>query len=283
MLRAQPELPDDHLWQAHPTIVVPCYNEEFRLPQEQFSCLARTKVINILFVDDGSTDRTVTILKDLEKTHSNVRVLGLETNVGKGEAVRFGIRYAMASGAEIVGYYDADMSTPSSELLRLIGLLQDNPSLDGVLGCRVARLGSDIIRSPFRHYVGRSYATLASIVLRLGVYDTQCGAKVFRATPQLQMAVVDPFPSRWAFDVFLLNRLLHAGTQLTGRQTSFLESPLEEWHDVGQSKVGIIAGIRALLDLRLVRNDAKTMTATPSLSCFPTLSSDSQSETHCAG
>ena len=78
---------------------------------------------------------------------------------------------------------DADLSTPFDELARLIDRLGRDERLTTVLGSRFRRLGADIQRSELRHYTGRVYATLASMALGVGIYDTQCGAKAFRATP----------------------------------------------------------------------------------------------------
>jgi len=114
----------------------------------------------------------------------------------------------------------------------------------------VALLGHRIDRSAWRHYLGRLFATASSLVLRLSVYDTQCGAKVFRVTPALRTALAEPFTSRWAFDVELLQRLLGAGV----RPAQFEEVPLRAWRDVGGSKLGPAAAIAAAADLaRLAR------------------------------
>jgi hypothetical protein len=67
-------------------------------------------------------------------------------------------------------------------------------------------LGRDIRRSAFRHYAGRLFATFASLQLRLPVYDTQCGAKIFRATPEVVALFGRPFRLRWCFDVEVLSR-----------------------------------------------------------------------------
>ena len=79
---------------------------------------------------------------------------------------------------------------------------------DVILASRVSLLGRRIVRSTRRHYLGRIFATLASRILRVAVYDTQCGAKLFRCAPALAAALRDPFLSRWVFDVELLGRLL---------------------------------------------------------------------------
>ena len=80
----------------------------------------------------------------------------------------------------IVGYFDADLATPVAELERLLAVIGKDPQLEAVLASRVALLGHSIQRKPTRHYLGRLYATAASLALGVAVYDTQCGAKLFR-------------------------------------------------------------------------------------------------------
>ena len=101
-----------------------------------------------------------------------------------------------------------------------------------------------------RHYLGRVFATASSIVLGLDVYDTQCGAKVFRAGPSLAAAVAEPFASRWVFDVELLSRLHRGSGGVTGLPASaFLEVPLNEWHDVHRHEARPASVRRAVADL----------------------------------
>jgi hypothetical protein len=97
------------------------------------------------------------------------------------------------------------------------------------------------------------FATASSAVLGLAVYDTQCGAKVFRDGPALRAALAEPFSSRWAFDVELLGRLLAAGAAAG----SFVEVPLREWRDVAGSKLGPSAALAAALDLATVARTAR--------------------------
>ena len=100
------------------------------------------------------------------------------------------------------------------------------------------------------------FATAASLILRARVYDTQCGAKLFRAGPALTDALATPFLSRWAFDVEFLGRLL-IGTPAVPPLplNAIVEVPLPVWHDVEGSKLGFGGMARTLRDLALVAND----------------------------
>jgi dolichyl-phosphate beta-glucosyltransferase len=219
-------------------IIVPCFNEEHRLNRQGFLAFA-SQAVELLFVDDGSTDETRAALDSLSVelgAHGiHARTIALERNGGKGEAIRQGILRALETDASIVGYFDADLATPPAEIGRLVSTLTER-SADVALGARVMLLGTRIQRRPMRHYLGRIFATGASFVLRMPVYDTQCGAKVFRRTAALECAVARPFAGKWAFDVELIGRL-HAGTRAApGLPISrFIEMPLREWCDVSGS------------------------------------------------
>ena len=189
-------------------IVVPCFDEARRLDVDALLGLVTDGGIRLLLVDDGSTDGTRGVLDRLAAADPRIDVLGLPRNQGKAEAVRRGLVAALAGDATIVGYYDADLATPPAELLRLVDTLRDRPDTQCVLGARVALLGTTIERRAVRHYAGRLFASAASVALGVTVYDTQCGAKVFRRSDALVAATATPFRSHWAFDVELLARLL---------------------------------------------------------------------------
>jgi dolichyl-phosphate beta-glucosyltransferase len=233
-----------------PMVVVPCFNEERRFDERAFLDLAESGKVRLLFVNDGSTDGTGPLLDRLGKEAVAIDVLKLPRNMGKAEAVRLGLRQAIGEGAVIVGYFDADLATPGAELLRMVGTLASRTELRAVFGSRVARLGSHIERSPIRHYTGRVFATIASVALGVAVYDTQCGAKVFRVDDNFIAAVDRPFRSPWSFDVLLFQRLLDGTPALPGWPVaSFLEMPLDAWSDVSGSKVSLLGSVRALWDV----------------------------------
>jgi len=222
-------------------IVVPCYNEAQRLDVAGFGAFAGHPDVGLLFVDDGSTDETAAVLERLcAGARGQAGLYRLDRNRGKAEAVRLGMRKALEDGARLTGYFDADLATPPAEMLRLLDHLADSRT-DVALAARVLLLGTDIVRKPLRHYLGRIFATCASFCLGIAVYDTQCGAKVFRRTPALEAALDEPFLARWAFDVELIGRLLTGTAAQPGVPVArFVEMSLQQWHDVAGSKIRLL-------------------------------------------
>lgn len=234
-------------------IVIPCYNECERLLPVHVRELLSDPKVDILFVNDGSRDRTFLLLKKLSALHpGRIQVLDFEFNAGKAEAVRKGLLHALEAGAELTGYTDADFATPPTELLRLIDEIEHSGA-EIVLGSRVALLGTTIKRSAIRHIVGRLFASVASFAVGSPIYDTQCGAKFFRTTSALRAALAKPFSSRWAFDVELLCRLF--GRLESSVSTSFTharEVPLRQWCDVPGSKLSFVSMAKSFTDVVLI-------------------------------
>jgi glycosyltransferase involved in cell wall biosynthesis len=234
-------------------VIVPCFNEELRIDEYAYLDLVGSGRVRLIFVNDGSTDGTGRLLEQLSQKSEMIDVLDLSHNQGKAEAVRLGLLRAVDEGAVMVGYLDADLATPGAELLRMLSTLEERTELEAVFGSRVARLGSDIERSSFRHFTGRVFATLASLALGVAVYDTQCGAKVFRVNANFIAAIEIPFRTQWSFDVLLCQRLFDGTPELAGLPiTSFLEMPLDVWRDVGGSKVGLFDSLAALWDVIVI-------------------------------
>ena len=231
-------------------LVVPCFNEERRLDLQAFRTFrAAHPAVEFLFVDDGSRDGTLRLLEDLRSSDAEgFHLLDLARNGGKAEAVRQGILAAIEQKPEVVGFWDADLATPLVELDSFLSVLQARPEIDMVFAARVRLLGREISRRPSRHYVGRMGATLISTSLGLAVYDTQCGAKLFRVTPTLGQLFTMPFLSRWIFDVEIIARFV----SLVGRDAAaaaIYELPVMRWRDVAGSKVQWRDFLRALRDL----------------------------------
>jgi dolichyl-phosphate beta-glucosyltransferase len=242
---------------ASTVIVVPCWNEEHRLPVDRFRAfLAAEPDVGFVFVDDGSNDGTRELLLGLEKIDPRrVGVLGLAGNGGKAEAVRRGVLEAIRGEPRFVGYWDADLATPLDAIPEFRRELEARPACEIVMAARVHLLGRRVQRAALRHYLGRVSATLIALVLDLRVYDTQCGAKLFRNGPPLHDLFREPFLSTWLFDVEILARRIaqgRAGGRPTAKQAIY-EYPIPEWTDVSGSKLRPGAYLRAALDLLRIR------------------------------
>ena len=218
-------------------IVIPCYNEESRLDENLFIQFAN-KHTNILlaFVDDGSTDSTLMILRSIQvQAKNNIEVITQKKNRGKGTAISTGLQYIIREATTpYLGYLDADLSTPLEELNSMLQHLKQK-QFDFILGSRIKKLGNNIERHYFRHFSGRLIATAVDEVFKLGCYDTQCGAKLFK-TSILEDVVKEPFVTRWLFDVELLLRIRNKYKILNG-----FEYPLSNWRHVQNSKITLFS------------------------------------------
>jgi dolichyl-phosphate beta-glucosyltransferase len=235
-------------------IIIPCYNEEKRLNLASFNEFTNpSHSISFVFVDDGSTDGTHRLLQSLRTANPNkFAVLKLHRNCGKGEAVRQGFLSAVNSPPDYVGFWDADLATPLDAIPEFLDFAEARPDLEVILGARVKLLGRQVERNCYRHYLGRCFATVVSVVLGLDVYDTQCGAKLFKVSLRTKKLFEQPFHSRWIFDVEILARLINATPQV---QDIIYEFPLQQWRDIEGSKVRYTDFAQAAFELLWIRNN----------------------------
>lgn len=243
---------------ARATIIIPCYNEEERLDVASFSDFScAPHAIVFLFVNDGSTDGTPQLLNALKSSDpTKFASLDLPKNRGKAEAIRQGILAAGDDHPHYVGFWDADLATPLDTIAQFMDLAESRPEIQAVIGSRVKLLGRKIERRRSRHYIGRVFATVVSTMLDLEVYDTQCGAKLFRASPSMYALFQQPFSSRWIFDVEIIARLIQSrrGKDLPQAKDMIYEFPLTEWRDIPGSKLGYGDFLRAGWELARIYN-----------------------------
>lgn len=242
-------------------IVVPCYNEALRLPVADFRQFLAQSQVRFVFVDDGSSDNTLERLQELRRGREDqVTVLQSPRNQGKAAAVRQGVNFALEQGAGYVGYWDADLATPLDAIPQFMSVFAGRPDLDMVFGSRVKLLGRHVQRRASRHYLGRVFATVVSTMLRLPIYDTQCGAKIFRVSPGTRDLWTEPFRTKWIFDVELLARYIRRVGSPDAAGKRIYEFPLDSWQDIGGSKVKALDFLIAFRDvIRIYRVYMRTM------------------------
>ena len=229
-------------------IVVPCYNEAARLNKTAFlTFLDKNPRARLVFVNDGSTDDTLRILNAMfEIRPSKIVVLSLKENSGKAEAVRQGMVFASDAGADLVGYWDADLATPLDAVSDFLRVADRFRTVSVIFGSRRPLLGHRIYRTVGRRAVSRLCAFLARRAIKLPVSDTQCGAKLFRNTPELIEALNTKFSAGWLFDVELFARI---SARVSDRERAFYELPLAEWRGVEGSKVSNAAILKSGIEM----------------------------------
>lgn len=234
-------------------IIVPCYNEEKRLDLSEFEKFSLSnKDISFLFSNDGSTDKTELILTQFcERNSDSFSLYSMKVNSGKAEAVRCALLYACQQNKyEYVGFWDADLATPLEEIPYFINQLnQANKKI--AIGSRMKRLGATVERKKSRHFLGRIFSTFSSIILKLPVYDTQCGAKIFHSS--LFDLFEEKFITKWLFDIELIARYRNKhgiGTALN----TIIEVPVNTWIEKGGSKLKLTYMLKVPFELMKINN-----------------------------
>jgi glycosyltransferase involved in cell wall biosynthesis len=253
-------------------IVIPCYNEERRLPAFEFDAfLHADPSVAFCFVNDGSTDNTLSLLKQIQADHQGrVEVIDLPCNAGKAEAVRAGVLRSMRGhNLKYIGFFDADLATPLSAIRLLTDAFAGRDDCALAFGARIRRPGAVIDRSVVRHYFSRIFAAVARRLLRLPISDTQCGAKLFKADLAAQV-FAEPFITRWLFDVEIFARIIiHYGRE--GASKILAEVPLNHWEEKGASKIRFSYMAKILSELlalyRVTRGMNRQGFAGPGLFC----------------
>ena len=232
-------------------LIVPCYNEEKRLPLDQYArFLEAYPESRLCFVDDGSHDGTRRVLEAFcARFPSRAETLALPRNAGKAGAVRAGMLRTLEAAPEVawLGFWDADLATPLAESQRFLDVLKKYGRIRCVVGSRWPHLGARIERTVTRHVIGRCVSFVIRRYLRFPIFDTQCGAKIFHRD-EAAHCFAEPFISRWLFDVELFKRMiLHHSREYPAEH--IYEMPLVEWRDVAGSKLKFYHGVKIFWDL----------------------------------
>ncbi len=256
-------------------IIIPCYNEEKRLNTSVFlNFITQENNYHLCFVNDGSTDDTITVLKDLQEANPfKVSVVDVKKNAGKAAAVRSGAQYLYNRGdIEFIGFIDADLSTDFEDFGDLLKTLKTDNTLSFVFGSRAKNASEDIEKNVVRAIISKVINLLIITILGLSIQDTQCGAKVFRAN--LVPVLFDKsFFSRWLFDVEMFIKMkIHFGKQEI--MNKIYEQPLKRWIHMEDSKLGIKDSLEIpyrLVSIWFNYTILKTINTTPELSSTPVI------------
>ncbi len=228
-------------------LLIPCYNEEFRLQENHVASLLEETTIAIYFLNDGSTDNTGTIIEKICNQYpNNCLNINYKKNEGKAAVLYKSIReISTTHNYDYIGYFDADFSTPPTEIKRLVNSIITS-NYQFVIGSRILLLNANIKRRWYRHIIGRIILTLINFKHHLDIYDTQCGAKIF-SKEIIDCAFEQPFKTSWLFDTEIFIRLKQSNVLQKGK-----EIPLEEWTDYGGSKLSWKSSFKILKELLII-------------------------------
>ncbi|MCX6784031.1 MAG: glycosyltransferase family 2 protein [candidate division WWE3 bacterium] len=223
------------------TLVIPVYNEANRVGKA-ITAINNYKsssdvTIDVIFVDDGSTDNTVATIKSLSSTFP-YQIISYIPNQGKGYALKQGI--LKASGDYIL-FLDADMSTPITELNLFLPEMCKNTSI--IIGSRKT-LGASVLKhqSFWRQKLGEGFTLMSSIILGLSVTDFTCGFKAFRGDAAKKIFGVQRI-KRWGFDseiLFLAQKFGYAVKEIPVSWTNDERTKVNLSKDVWQSASDLI-------------------------------------------
>lgn len=233
------------------SIIIPAYNEAERLAKSLSTILnyltEHVPEAELIVVDDGSRDNTAATARRVlaESPLIKTSVISYQSNLGKGRAVRLGL---LASRGEVALFSDADLSTPITELPKLVDPIEAD-QCDLSFGSRALDRTLIGVHQPWRREQGgRVFNLVVRIATGLPFWDTQCGFKAFRMSvcrPLIEGATID----RFGFDVELLYLAHRAGLKLC-------EIPVRWDHNEG-SKVNVLSdSFKMLSEVGIIRQQA---------------------------
>jgi dolichyl-phosphate beta-glucosyltransferase len=228
-------------------VIVPCFNEEFRLNIHYWNELISSLDYNWIFVNDGSTDQTKKKLDQIK----GIKILELTQNSGKAEAIRAGVNYAMEYEPRedlVISYLDSDSAFQIKDIKRIFNVFRDKLNkyeIESVWASRVALAGRGIFRSTTRHHLSRIIITFIGFSDKKLPYDPQTGFKIFYLSPNVKQIFNERFRTRWFFDIEIIRRW----ENINGSRLKIWEEPVDYWREMSGSKVNKFQYFRILTEL----------------------------------
>ena len=227
-------------------VVIPCYDEEERLLSKEFTdYIDKNTGYHLCFVNDGSKDNTLNVLKELQKGREDfITIYDCKKNGGKAEAVRLGMLHmAKKEDLDYIGFLDADLSTDLADFDDLVKTIEHS-NFKIVSGSRIARMGANITKESAREIVSLTINFIIRKILSMDFKDTQCGAKIFRKEV-IGITFNKKFVTQWIFDVEIFKRMtLHFG--LKSAKAMLCEQPLKRWIHADGSKLSMKDSVKII-------------------------------------
>jgi len=230
------------------SIVLPAYNEAARikasLDQVMRYAGQHCGTIEVIVVNDGSSDATADIVRQYAVQHPSLRLIENPGNRGKGFSVRNGMLHAHG---DVLLFSDADLSSPIQEADKLFAAVE--AGADVAIGSRWVRKELQVIPQPIhRQLLGRMFNLALRMVLGLNFKDTQCGFKAFRRSAA-ELVFAQQKIERWGFDPELLYLAKRAGLRIE-------EVPVGWAHSEGTRINPLRDGLRMFAELFQIRWNA---------------------------
>lgn len=238
------------------TIVIPCFNEELRFNSDYFNEL-NIKLLNsgveLVFINDGSTDGTLEVLQNIS---FKPRIMNLQKNVGKAEAIRCSFKHEITiKEKKIFGYLDSDSSFNLNDVSTLVNEFISNAKYANfqiLSAARVKLAGSAIDRKAYRHYTGRLVSNFLNLGIKNKMYDPQSGFKLFRINNNLVKAIEKPFVTRWFIDMEIIRHY-------NFYKNPIIEIPVSSWVDTPGSKIVIKEYFRIFRELVKIKYSMRNL------------------------
>jgi glycosyltransferase involved in cell wall biosynthesis len=230
------------------SIVLPAYNESERIAATLEKIFAhadqRGWQVEVIVVNDGSTDDTARIVREFASKHPTLCLLENPGNRGKGYSVRNGMLHAHG---DILLFSDADLSSPIAEADKLFDAIHQGADI--AIGSRWVKAELQIKRQPlYRQLLGRIFNLALRLVLGLNFKDTQCGFKAFTRNAAQKIFPLQRI-ERWGFDPELLYLASKCGLAV-------IEVPVTWSHREGTRINPVLDGIRMLGEILVIRWNA---------------------------
>jgi len=243
------------------SIVIPAYNEAARIESALVGVLGCVERCGwdaeVLVVDDGSTDRTASIVQQWMARNRRLHLIQNPGNRGKGYSVRNGLLQARG---EIVLFTDADLSSPIEEAERLFEAIA--AGADVAIGSRWLDKQKQTVHQPiYRRFFGRCFNAVTRRFIGLPFKDTQCGFKAFRRNAAQTIFRLQTI-ERWGFDpeiLFIASKLGYKIVEVPvtwghdeRSRISYLKDGMKMLEEMGQIRANSLRGRydRAIAELK---------------------------------